>query len=146
VVSADRGARAKALLTRWKATKSGCHLWQRDAKAGHGRSSTPKRPRGRPPSPLGAKSKAEVQRAYRERQKAARVPPEDIVALHEQAGRQALTITRLQQDVARLTARNTEIEAELRRVEQHNLRLLKDIIVLKQAAATPPVRGKARAK
>jgi hypothetical protein len=31
----------------------------------------PKRPRGRPPSPQGAKPRAEVQRAYRERRKAA---------------------------------------------------------------------------
>jgi hypothetical protein len=96
----------------------------------------PKRPRGRPPTPEGAKPKAEIQRAYRERLKASRISPADFLDLHEQANRQALTIMRLQQDVARLTARNTELENELKRVEQHNLNTLKEVIVLRQAAAS----------
>jgi hypothetical protein len=52
---------------------------------------------------------------------------------------------RLQQDVARLEQRNPELENELKRVELHNLNLLKDNIVLKQA--TPQAaRAKSRAK
>jgi hypothetical protein len=49
----------------------------------------------------------------------------------------------LRTEVARLTARNHQVENELKRVEQHNLNLLKDNIVLKQKATAPPghVRG-----
>ncbi len=50
-----------------------------------------------------------------------------------------------EQDVARLTARNADLETELRRVEQHNLNLMKDNIALKQV--TPPAaQAKSRAK
>jgi hypothetical protein len=104
-----------------------------------------KRPRGRPPTPQGAKPQAEIQRAYRERLKANRIPPADVADLHERLGRLALKLELREQDVARLTARNTILENELKRVEQHNLNLLKDNIVLKQA--TPPAaRAKSRAK
>jgi hypothetical protein len=105
---------------------------------------TSKRPRGRPPTPQGAKPQAEIQRAYRERLKANRIPPADVADLHERLGRLALTLELREQDVARLTARNTVLENELKRVEQHNLNLLKDNIVLKQAAAAPAVRTRAR--
>jgi hypothetical protein len=47
--------------------------------------------------------------------------------------------------VARLTARNHQVENELKRVEQHNLNLLKDNIVLKQKA-TAPARARPRGK
>jgi hypothetical protein len=38
------------------------------------------------------------------------------------------------EEVARLTARNAYLEGELKRVEQHNLNILKELIVLKRAA------------
>jgi hypothetical protein len=44
---------------------------------------SPKRPRGRPPAPEGAKSRAEVQRAYRERVKDSRISPADLADLRE---------------------------------------------------------------
>jgi hypothetical protein len=44
------------------------------------------------------------------------------------------------EEAARLTARNHQVENELKRVEQHNLNLLKDNIVLKQKATAPATR------
>jgi len=116
----------------------------------------PKRPRGRPPLPH-AKSRADIQRDYRERRKAAgkvlrvidtraTMTPAESAKLREKLDRALRELTLRKQDVARLMARNTQIEVELRRVEQHNLRLLKDIIALKQAAAEPPVRTRRRAE
>jgi hypothetical protein len=116
----------------------------------------PKPPRGRPPQPGGSKPQAEIQRAYRARLAAAgkvvTIVDRDVLAdqtmfesLRERL-QAALSKLELQdQQMARLTARNTHIENELKRVEQHNLNLLKDNIVLKQAAA-PTVRARRRAK
>jgi hypothetical protein len=73
----------------------------------------PKRPRGRPPSPQGAKPRAEVQRAYRERRKAAgkvlrvidtwtTMTPAEIAEMREGLGNALLELELRQQDVARL--------------------------------------------
>jgi chromosome segregation ATPase len=118
----------------------------------------PKRPRGRPPSPQGARPRAEVQRAYRERRKAAgkvvvtidtwtTPTPAEIAELHERLRNALLQLELRQQDVARLEQRAASAETELRRVEQHNLNLLKDVIVLKkQLAEMQPKRRSRRAK
>ena len=118
----------------------------------------PKRPRGRPPSPQGAKPRAEVQRAYRERRKAAgkvvvtidtwtTPTPAEIAHLHERLRDALLQLELRQQDVQRLEQRAVSAETELRRVEQHNLNLIKDAIVLKkQLAAEQPKRRARRAK
>jgi hypothetical protein len=106
----------------------------------------PKRPRGRPPTLQGAKPKAEVQRAYRERLKASRISPADLADLHERFRVTLLKLELREQEVARLTARNAYLENELRRVEQHNTNILKEVITLKQAAATVSVWSKTRAK
>src|SRR5271168_5127724 len=84
----------------------------------------PKRPRGRPPSPQGAKPRAEVQRAYRERRKAAgkvlrvidtwtTMTPAEIAEMRERLGNALLQLELRQQDVARLEARNAYLESEL---------------------------------
>jgi hypothetical protein len=111
----------------------------------------PKRPRGRPPSPQGAKPRAEVQRAYRERRKAAgkvlrvidtwtTMTPAEIAELHERLGNALRELELRQQDVARLEARNAYLESELKRVEQHHTNALKDNIVLKKQLAERPKR------
>src|ERR1700712_688561 len=70
------------------------------------------------------------------RLKGSRISPADLTDLQER-----FRVTELrEQDVARLTARNAETEP--RRVEQHNLNLLKEVIPLKQAAAVTSVRPK----
>jgi chromosome segregation ATPase len=115
----------------------------------------PKRPRGRPPSPKGAKRRAEVQRAYRERRKAAgkvvvtidtwtTPTPAEIAELQERLRNALLQLELRQQDVARLEQRAASAETELRRVEQHNLNLIKDVIVLKKQLAEiqPKRRGR----
>jgi hypothetical protein len=110
-----------------------------------------KRPRGRPPSPQGAKPRAEVQRAYRERRKAAgkvlrvidtwtTMTPAEIAELHERLGNALRELELRQQDVARLEARNAYLESELKRVEQHHTNALKDNIVLKKQSAEQPKR------
>jgi hypothetical protein len=109
----------------------------------------PKRPRGRPPTPQGAKPRAEVQRAYRERRKAAgkvlrvidtwaEMMPAEIADMRERLGNALLKLELRERDVARLEARNAHLESELRRVEQHNLNALKDNIVLKKQLAERP--------
>ena len=106
----------------------------------------PKRPRGRPPSPQGAKPRAAVQRAYRERRKAAgkvlrvidtwtTMTPAEIAEMREGLGNALLELELRQQDVARLEARNAYLESELKRVEQHHTIALKDNIVLKKQLA-----------
>jgi hypothetical protein len=106
----------------------------------------PKRPRGRPPTPQGAKPRAEVQRAYRERRKAAgkvlrvidtwaEMTPAEIAEMRERQRNALLKPELREQDVARREARNAYLESELRRVEQHNLNILKDIIVLRKQLA-----------
>lgn len=115
-----------------------------------------KRPRGRPPTPGGAKPQAEVQRAYRARLAAAgkvvAIVDRDVLDdqtmfrdLREKLHAALLKLELREQYVAQLEQRNGQLEAELKRVERHNLNLLKDIIVLKKAAA-PPVRARPRAK
>jgi hypothetical protein len=111
----------------------------------------PKRPRGRPSSPQGAKPRAEVQRAYRERRKAAgkvlrvidtwtTMTPAEIAEMREELGNALLELELRQQDVARLEARNAYLESELKRVEQHHRIALKDNIVLKKQLAERPKR------
>src|SRR3984885_353277 len=111
----------------------------------------PKRPRGRPPSPQGAKPRAEVQRAYRERRKAAgkvlpvidtwtTMTPAEIAEMRERLGNALLELELRQQNVARLEARNAYLESELKRVEQHHTIALKDNIVLKKQLAERPKR------
>ena len=111
----------------------------------------PKRPRGRPPSPQGAKPRAEVQRAYRERRKAAgkvlrvidtwtTMTPAEIAEVRERLGNALLELELRQQEVARLEARNAYLESELKRVEQHHTIALKDNIVLKKQLAERPKR------
>jgi hypothetical protein len=109
----------------------------------------PKRPRGRPPTPQGAKPRAEVQRAYRARLAAAGKvvklinPAEmpDLATFVEMRDKLHSTLLKLElreQDVARLDARIAYLDSELRRVEQHNLNALKDNIVLKKQLAEWP--------
>jgi hypothetical protein len=50
-----------------------------------------------------------------------------------------------EQDVARLTERNTYLENEMKRVEQHNLNILKEVITLRQATA-PSVRPRSKSR
>jgi hypothetical protein len=45
-----------------------------------------------------------------------------------------------QEDVRRLEGRLASLEGELRRVEQHNLNLIKDAVVLKKQLAERPKR------
>jgi hypothetical protein len=115
-----------------------------------------KRPRGRPPSPQGAKPRAEIQRAYRERRRAAgkvvvtidtwtTPTPAEITELRERLRNALLQLELRKQDVARLEQRAASAETELRRVEQHNLNLIKDNIVLKkQLAEMQPKRRRGR--
>jgi acyl-CoA reductase-like NAD-dependent aldehyde dehydrogenase len=83
----------------------------------------PKRPRGRPPTPQGAKPQAEVQRAYRERRKAAgkvlrvidtwaEMTPAEIAEMRERLGNALRRLELREQDVARLEARNDYLESE----------------------------------
>jgi hypothetical protein len=114
----------------------------------------PKRPRGRPPSPQGAKPRAEVQRAYRERRKAAgkvlriidtwkTMTPVEIAEMRDRLGNALRELELRQQDVQRLEARNAYLEGELRRAEQNLTNALKDNIVLKmQLAERPKRRGR----
>jgi hypothetical protein len=114
-----------------------------------------KRPRGRPPSPQGAKPRAEVQRAYRERRKAAgkvlrvidtwaTMTPAEIAEMRERLGNALRDLELRQQDVQRLEARNAYLEGELRRAEQHLTNALKDNIVVKQAAVAERPKRRAR--
>jgi hypothetical protein len=90
----------------------------------------PKRPRGRPPSPQGTRPRVEVQRAYRERRKAAgkvlrvidtwtTMTPDEIAEQRERLGNALRKLELREQDVQRLEARNAYLESELRRAEQH---------------------------
>jgi hypothetical protein len=115
-----------------------------------------KRPRGRPPRPGGPKSQAEVQRAYRARLAAAGKVFKLIDAaaiadlamvdrIRERLNGALLQLELRDQDVARLESRNVYLERELKRVERHNLNILKELIELKKAAA-PSVRARARSR
>jgi hypothetical protein len=102
------------------------------------------------------KPQAEIQRAYRARLKAAgkvlKLLDADTAAdlamvdrMRERLHDALLKLELRDEEVARLTARNHQVENELKRVEQHNLNLLKDNIVLKQKA-TAPVRARPQGK
>jgi hypothetical protein len=135
-----------------------------------------KRPRGRPPSPGGPKSQAEIQRAYRARLAAAgkvvriadtatvvpapvNVAPgvipdfdpatqfvcdrETFAGMRDRLHNALSKLERREQDVARLEARNAYLEGELKLQERHHTSTLKEVILLRQAAAgqpTPRVR------
>jgi hypothetical protein len=99
-----------------------------------------KRPRGRPPTPAGAKSKAEIQRAYRERLKASRISPADLADLHERFRVTLLKLELREQDVAQLQQRNAYLESELKLQMQHHTNALKDVVMLKQLLAEKPTK------
>jgi hypothetical protein len=105
----------------------------------------------RPPSPQGARPRAEVQRAYRERRNAAgkvlrvidtwtTMTPAEITELRERLGNALRQLELRQQDVQRLEARIAYLESELKRVEQHHTIALKDNIVLRKQLAERPKR------
>lgn len=116
----------------------------------------PKRKRGRPPgkSPY-AKSPAETSRAYRARMKAAdkvlklvdvaaNIPPAEVAAMQGRLGDLLFKLELSNREVGRLRVRSHHLENEFKHVEQHNTNILKELIELKKAAATPPKRpGKA---
>jgi hypothetical protein len=104
--------------------------------------------RGRPPRPGGPIPKAEVQRAYRERLRAAGKAvklvdadwdSDEFRALFAKRAddlHNALLILEVQkQDIARLEQRNAYLERELRLEAQHHTNALKDNIVLKKQLA-----------
>jgi hypothetical protein len=107
--------------------------------------------RGRPPSPHGPRPRAEVQRAYRERRKAAgkvlrvidtwtTMTPAEIAEMRERLGNALQKLELREQDVTRLEARNAYLESELIRVERDYTNALKDNIVLKKQLAERPNR------
>jgi hypothetical protein len=107
---------------------------------------TPAKRRGRPPSPGGPKSPAEIQRAYRARLAAAGkvvklIDPTAILdpavyeEMRDRLHNALLKLELRQQDVTRLEARNAYLEAELKQVERHHTNALKDNIVLKKQLA-----------
>jgi hypothetical protein len=104
-----------------------------------------KRPRGRPPGPGQPKTQAEIQRAYRERKRLATPDPADVAALRERFRKISLDLELKTQEVARLEARNGDLEGKLKLLEQHHTNRLKEIVMLKQAAAQPaPVKRRTK--
>jgi len=103
---------------------------------------SPKRPRGRPAKPGGAKTQAEIQRAYRERKKAMTPDPATFAGFRDQLMDALAGIERREQDIARLTARNAYLERELKLQEQHHTIAIKDIIGLKKQLAERTARKK----
>jgi hypothetical protein len=104
---------------------------------------TPGKRRGRPPSPGGPKSPAEIQRAYRARRAAAgkvvrlidtwtTMTPTEIAEMRGRFDNALLKLELREQDVARFDARNAYLEAELKRVEHLYHNALKDKIVLQK--------------
>jgi hypothetical protein len=98
----------------------------------------------------------DIQRAYRARLAAAgkivTIVDRDVLAdqtmfagLREKLHDALLKLERQDQEVARLEARNHHLENELKRVERHNLNVLKELIELRKAAG-PAVRTRLRAK
>jgi hypothetical protein len=55
--------------------------------------------------------------------------------MRERLGNALRELEMRQQDVQRLEGRLASLEGELRRVEQHNLNLIKDVVLLKQQLA-----------
>jgi hypothetical protein len=70
--------------------------------------------------------------------------PAEIAEQGERLGNALLQLELRQQDVQRLEARNSFLEAELRRVEQHNLNLIKDAVVLKKQLSEQQPKRRAR--
>jgi hypothetical protein len=114
------------------------------------------RKRGCPPQPGGPKPQAEIQRAYRARLAAAgkvlKLVDADaaadlamVAAMREKLHDALLKLELRDEEVARLAARNHQVENELTRVEQCNLNILKELIELRKAAA-PSARARPRAK
>jgi hypothetical protein len=66
--------------------------------------------------------------------KTSRISPADLADLRERFRATLLKLELREQDVQRLEARNTYLESELKRAEQHLTNAPKDNIVLKQAA------------
>jgi hypothetical protein len=103
-----------------------------------------KRPRGRPPTPEGAKSQAEVQRAYRERQKARTTtfdPDTQVIMSRDRLGRSPLQaakdeIAYLKADRDRWYNDCLKAEADLKLERQFHLNTTKDKIVLQKELAT----------
>ena len=122
-----------------------------------------KRRRGRPPSPNGPKSQADIQRAYRARLAAAgkfvrlvdtvREDAPDLatfVGMREKLHNALVQLELQGRDVARLEARNAYLESELilqhqhQHQHQHHTNAIKDNVVLKrqlaEMAQKPPKR------
>jgi hypothetical protein len=78
-----------------------------------------------------ALTNAERQQRWRERHKA-EYDRAEVEALRERLQAALLKLELRNQDVARLDVRNTYLEAELKRVEQHHTIALKEIITLKR--------------
>jgi hypothetical protein len=112
--------------------------------------SPPPARRGRPPKPGGPTPQVEVQRAYRQRLKAAgkKVVTRLVDADHDLAMQTTLlaeyrdqlhnTLAKLElavQDVARLEARNRVLESELVRLEREATNAAKDRIIARREAA-----------
>jgi hypothetical protein len=66
--------------------------------------------------------------------------PAEIAELRDRLGNALRKLEIREQDVARLEARNSYLEAELKRAEQHHTNALKDNIVLKKQLAERPKR------
>jgi hypothetical protein len=60
--------------------------------------------------------------------------PAELADLRERFRATLLKLELREQDVARLEQRNAYLEAELRRVEQHNTNLIKEVVVLKRGS------------
>jgi hypothetical protein len=106
----------------------------------------PAKRRGRPPSPGGPKSPAEIQRAYRARLAAAgkvvklidpAANPDlaTFVEMRDKLHNASLKLEMREQGVQRLEARNAYLEGELKRAERDHTNALKDNIVLKKQLA-----------
>jgi hypothetical protein len=94
-----------------------------------------KRPRGRPPTPQGARSQAEIQRAYRERKRMATPDPADFAAMRDELHHALSKITLLEEDRARWQADCAKAEAALKQEERRHTNTIKDKIVLQQELA-----------
>jgi hypothetical protein len=92
------------------------------------------KPRGRPPKP-DALSPAERQRRHRERKALATPDAAEFRRLHDQLAAMAITLELRIEDVARLEARNIQLELDLKTLERQHPNQTRDLIVLKQKLA-----------
>jgi hypothetical protein len=118
-----------------------------------------KRPRGRPPRPGGPTPHVEIQRAYRARLKAAGKvlklvdagaiadfnPDTEVICskellatLRDDLHDALIKLELRDQDAARFEARNHWLENELKRVEQYNTNVLKEVILLRKEQVAAP--------